>query len=155
MDPAMFDALVDVINRQTREANTDGFTIFHIGRKSLETPGKWCPSIGFCRWGWQAIKNEDGEYVPPLPNNGRDVALPICIDNLGEILPIELHSRNDMSHLTSEEKKFHIEELNVITIDASSNIPFDEIVVYPDVLDFDPTIGTYGGYILQLEGINH
>jgi len=122
-----------------------GFKIFSIRRKS-----NGCKKFGICEW---FPKNAE-EPIDPW-EVGRTVASLIAYDSLNNIIPINFIFTEFPIGLTSEDLKFGIDEDFVMAVTPQMNLPFDSLKIYADTLSFNSNLGSYGGYTVNVVGINN
>lgn len=122
-----------------------GFKIFSLWRKS-----KGCKKFGICEWFPKNAEDPIGPWEV-----GRDVASVIAYDSLNNIIPIKFLLTELPLGLTSEDLKFGIDEDFVMAVTIQMNLPFDSLKVYADTLNFNSNLGSYGGYVVNVVGINN
>ncbi|MDC1068294.1 hypothetical protein OAQ99_03965 [Candidatus Kapabacteria bacterium] len=120
--------------------------IFYLGRRS-----KGCKRLGYCgrafKWPWESSAPDvNTECV-----DCREVELTIAYDTLDNtIQPIELYLNADISSANSADKKFYVENEVRFAFDGN---PFDSLVINSQTIDLDTSIGTFGGYTLNVFGV--
>jgi len=122
-----------------------GIKIFSLWRKS-----KGCKKLGICEWFPKSAEDPIGPWEV-----GRDVASVIAYDSLNNIIPINFLFTEFPLGLTSQDLEFGIDEDFVIAVTPQMNLPFDTLKILADTLNFNSNIESYGGYTINIIGINN
>lgn len=109
--------------------------------------------LGWCgrtfKWPWEGI---DAPFLADCgPEDGcREVVFQIAWDSNYDVHSATFLLQGDISHFPSSEQEFWIDATYTLPFDGN---PLDSISVPSQTISRDPSLGTYGGYIIELNGI--
>lgn len=112
-----------------------------------------CKKVGICKWGTKVFEPTDPFDVSYL--TGREVLMPIILDSYQNIRPVILQYTSDPTFLDSEDIKFYIDEDLTIDVTNDMNLPFDKIIIRENTIPYNPSIGNFGGYVINIEGLSY
>jgi hypothetical protein len=109
-----------------------------------------CRKLGICEW---FPKNND--VIDSRTFEGREIVTPIIYNaSTGVIEPIILEFTSSPVFLSQEDIKFYVDEDFEIEVTSEMDLPFRKVVIPEGIIEYNPEIGEYGGYILQIVGRN-
>jgi hypothetical protein len=107
-----------------------------------------CKKLGICKW--FPKEHED------ILLKGREVILPLIYNVDSEsIEPIKLAFTSSAKFLSEEDIQFYVDEDFEIEVTNEMNLPFKRVRIPNGVIEFNSTIGSYGGYVINIVGINN
>lgn len=110
-----------------------------------------CKKIGICKWFPKVFEPADPNVYSDLLI-GRSVIFPIILDANGNIKPITLAFTSTPDFLEEDDKVFRIDEDFFIEVTDNMNLPFNQLIINQGDVNFDPNIGEFGGYHVQIVG---
>lgn len=107
-----------------------------------------CKKLGICKW----FPKEHDEILL----KGREVILPLIYDEVSESFdPIILAFTSSAKFLSEEDIQFYVDEDFEIEVTNEMNLPFKTVRIPKGVIKFNSSIGSYGGYVINIVGINN
>jgi hypothetical protein len=107
--------------------------------------------LGWCgrtfKWPWEAI---DAPHVVSCDEDCREVVFQIAWDSNNIVHSATFLLLGDISNFPSNEQEFWIDDTYTFQFDGN---PLDSISIPSQTISRDPNLGTYGGYIIELNGI--
>ena len=105
-----------------------------------------CKKIGICTAHWK--KNDEYQFV------GREVNVPIIYNSkTGIFSKVRLEFTSSPLFLDEDVIKFYIDDNFDFDVTPEMNLPFSIIRIEKGVIEYDETIGIFGGYELSFVGI--
>jgi hypothetical protein len=121
------------------------WVIATLWRKSAK-----CRKLGICEW-----FPDNTASVNSAIMTGRTVHFPIVFDTVNNVFePILLSFTSSPLFLSSTDIKFYVDEDFDIYIDPENKTPFSAIRIPTGIINFDPLIGKFGGYKINIVGVN-
>lgn len=109
-----------------------------------------CEKLGICEW---FPKNTN--IIDSRTFEGREVVTPLIYNaSAGVFEPIILEFTSSPVFLSKEDIKFYVDEDFEIEVTSEMQLPFQKVVIPEGVIEYNSSIGQYGGYILQIVGRN-
>lgn len=108
--------------------------------------------LGYCgreKFPWEGMGAPDVKSCEPN-EECRDIAFQIAWDSNNNVHSATFLLQGDISHFPSNEQEFWVDATYTYPYDG---MPLDSISIPSQTISRDATLGTYGGYILQLNGI--
>ncbi len=107
-----------------------------------------CKKLGICKW------------FPNVHNDilliGREVVLPIMYNvDSKSFEPITLAFTSSAKFLSEEDIQFYVDEDFEIEVINEMNLPYKTVRIPKGVIKFNSSIGSYGGYVINIVGINN
>lgn len=138
------EVLVDSSSLQGIINNNSRLPIATLWRKKAN-----CRKLGICKW----------FPKPPSPTTtsltGREVNFPIIYNaSSGTFSQIVLAFTSSPDFLSDEDIKFYIDEDFELSVTSDMNLPFQILKIQEDIIDYDSSIGHYGGYAISIIGTN-
>jgi hypothetical protein len=82
--------------------------------------------------------------------------LPLIYDEVSESFdPIILAFTSSAKFLSEEDIQFYVDEDFEIEVTNEMNLPFKTVRIPKGVIKFNSSIGSYGGYVINIVGINN
>jgi len=106
-----------------------------------------CTTIGICKFKMKDA-TKDYSFI------GRDVNLPLIFNSSSNTFSkIKIEFTSSPSSLDSDMIKFYIDENFDLDVTPEMNLPFNKIRIQKRIIEYDSTLGQYGGYELSFLGI--
>lgn len=106
-----------------------------------------CTTLGVCKFTMKSAI-EDYSFI------GREVNIPLIFDSTSRTFAkIKIEFTSSPSSLNSDLIRFYIDENFDLDVTPEMNLPFRKIGIPQNVIEYDSTIGQYGGYELNFVGI--
>jgi hypothetical protein len=109
-----------------------------------------CTRLGICKW-----FPKTNNVIDDRTFEGREVVTPIIYNSsTGLIDPVVLEYTSLPTFLSQSDIKFYIDEDFELEVTSEMNLPFNKVVIQEGVIEYNSSIGQYGGYTLQIVGLN-
>ncbi len=105
-----------------------------------------CKRLGICKF---HMSTDNKRFV------GREVNIPLIFNSSNSTFSkITIEFTSSPSFLSTEDIRFYIDEDFKIDVTPEMNLPYQKIRIPEGIIEYDSSIGQYGGYQITIIGIN-
>lgn len=156
-----YEDFVNSINKDEEVIDpTIGLEFEVIVDEELKKPGWWTIATLWKKKNGECIKFGICQWFPTYKANlnfvGREVCFPLIYDETNsKFEDIRFEFTSSPTFLSKLDLVFSITEDFIIDVPSNMNLPFSQVKIAQDEVFYDSTIGAYGGYILNIVGVNN